>query len=160
LRILALVTTRRPPVPDAADLGDRARLIATHGEAAERTGLASEGFGAVAGHQGRLLAALDAGPSSVRALSGQLGVSAQAISKVATDLAGRGYVTVSPDPADGRARVLRLTALGEAFLTARRKVRGAVAREQQRWLGTRDFAELVRLLQALGELYEPPDRRA
>jgi len=152
--------SRRPPPPEPPDVAALARVIAECGESGERAGLGAEGFGAVAAHQGRLLAALAGGPSSVRALTGQLGVTAQAISKVAIDLAGRGYLTVSPDPADGRARVLRLTALGEAFLAARRKVRGAAAREQQRWLGTRDFAELVRLLQALGELYEPPDRRA
>jgi DNA-binding MarR family transcriptional regulator len=152
--------TPSPRPLEPPDLADLARVIAMHGDSWEQRGLDAEGFGAVAAHQGRLLAALADGPSSVGALTEQLHVTAQAVSKVATDLAGRGYLTVTPDPADGRARLLRLAPLGEAFLRARRKVRNATAREQQRWLGTRDFAELVRMLRALVELYEPPDRRA
>lgn len=152
--------TSRPRPPELPDLADLARVVTTHGDDRERRGLDAEGFGAVAPHQARLLALLADGPSSVGALAEPLGVTAQLISKVATDLASRGYLTVSPDPDDGRARVLRLTRLGETFLAARRKVRTATAREQQRWLGTRDFAELVRMLQALAELDAPSDRRA
>ncbi len=152
--------TPRPRPLEMPDLADLARVITGHGDSWEQRGLDAEGFGAVAPHQARVLALLADGPSSVGALAEPLGVTAQLVSKVATDLAGRGYLTASPDPSDGRARVLRLTPLGEAFLAARRKVRNATAREQQRWLGTRDFAELVRLLQALGELYEPPPRAA
>ena len=57
----------------------------------------------------------------------------------------------TPDPADGRARPLVLTERGKAVLAALQRARQTESRELTRWLGTRDRAELVRLLQHAAE---------
>ena len=145
------MTLRHPP-----DLRQLLQSLASRVESNERSGLDAEGYGEVLRHQAQLLQEVADGPVTVAALAGRLGVTAQAVSKVAADLVTRGYLESSPDPGDGRVRVLRLSARGEQFAAVQQNVRVAAAREQQRWLGTRDFAELVRLLDALAELYEPP----
>jgi DNA-binding MarR family transcriptional regulator len=100
-----------------------------------------------------------AGDTHVVALAGHLGRSPQAVSKSVTDLERIGCVERGRDPDDGRARPLVLTARGQALVDALRRAHRAETRDLTRWLGTRDRAELVRLLQHAAEhLRELPPR--
>jgi DNA-binding MarR family transcriptional regulator len=47
-------------------------------------------------------------------LARRIEVSKQAVGQSLADLAGRGFVELVPDPADGRGRLVRLTPAGEA----------------------------------------------
>ena len=69
------------------------------------------------------------------------------------ELERAGYVARGTDATDRRSRPLRLTARGKQLVDASRRARLAVARDLERWLGTRDTGELVRLLQHAAERY-------
>ena len=152
------VPRRDPPRSDPPDMRLLLQRLASRVEASEADGRGAEGYGKVLLHQAQLLEQVANGSASVTELSDRLGVTPQAVSKVAADLVARGYLLSSPNPDDGRVRMLRLSARGNEFVAAHGKVRANIVREQERWLGTRGFAELVRLLEALRELYEPPRR--
>jgi DNA-binding MarR family transcriptional regulator len=142
----------RPRAVDpTADVGLLALAVAGGVTARMRDQLADAGFDDVRDSHGYVVQGLLAGDTTVTALAARLGVTAQAVSKSVTELERAGYVRRGHDPSDGRARPLQLTARGEALVDASRRARQAVARDLTRWLGTRDEAELVRLLQHAAE---------
>lgn len=59
------------------------------------------------------------------------------------DLEGRGYVRRVPDPEDGRAKVVRLTARGRRYVAEARRTLLAVEGRARRLLGDRRY-ELLR----------------
>jgi DNA-binding MarR family transcriptional regulator len=134
-------------VDPSADVGLLAERVAAGVVHQVRHHLAAAGFDDVREAQLHALEALRADGSTVTSLAARLGVSAQAVSKSVAELARAGYVVRGRDPGDRRARRLHLTARGEALVDASRRAREQVARDLRRWLGTRDQAELVRLLQ-------------
>ncbi len=144
----------RPRAVDpAADVGLLALAVAGGITARMREQLAAAGFDDVRDSHGYVVQGLLAGDTTVTALAARLGVSPQAVSKSVTELERAGYVRRGHDPDDGRARPLGLTARGEALVDASRRARQTVARDLTRWLGTRDQAELVRLLRRAAEHY-------
>jgi DNA-binding MarR family transcriptional regulator len=142
----------RPRAVDpTADVGLLALAVAGGVTARMRDQLADAGFDDVRDSHGYVVQGLLAGDTTVTALAARLGVTAQAVSKSVTELERAGYVRRGRDPDDRRARPLGLTARGEALVDASRRARQAVARDLARWLGTRDQAELVRLLRHAAE---------
>jgi DNA-binding MarR family transcriptional regulator len=121
-----------------------------------REQLAASGFHDVRDSHLNALQGLLLGDTTVTALATRLGISAQAVSKSVSELERAGYVLRGRDPLDQRARPLQLTARGQALVDASRRARRRVARELARWLGTRDQAELVRLLQHAAEHFSRP----
>jgi DNA-binding MarR family transcriptional regulator len=140
-------------VDPTGDIGLLTLAVAGGITATMRERLDAAGFDDVRDSHGYVVQGLLAGDTTVTALASRLGVTAQAVSKAVTELERAGYLRRGHDPDDGRARPLRLTARGEALVDASRRARRAVARELGRWLGTRDQAELVRLLQHAAERY-------
>jgi len=138
-------------VDPTADIGLLTLAVAGGVTQRMREQLATAGFDDVRDSHGYVVQGLLAGDTTVTALATRLGVSAQAVSKSVTELARAGYVRRGHDPDDGRARPLRLTSRGEALVDASRRARQATARDLAKWLGTRDQAELVRLLQHAAE---------
>jgi DNA-binding MarR family transcriptional regulator len=115
--------------------------------------MAGAGFDDVRDSHGFVVQGLLAGDTTVTQLAARLEVSPQAVSKTVRELERAGYVDRGPAGDDRRARPLALTARGEQLVDASRRARLAVARDLERWLGTRDTAELVRLLQHAAERY-------
>jgi DNA-binding MarR family transcriptional regulator len=76
-------------------------------------------------------------PLAVSALAQRMGVSQQAASKAVADLERRGYVARERDPGDARARLVGLTARGEAAIEAGRRHRAALEAELAERLGPR-----------------------
>lgn len=133
------------------DIGALARAIATGLNRRVEERLIREGYSGVRAPHRDVLLGLAAGDTHVVALAGRLHRSPQAVSKAVTELESNHYVERGRDPEDGRARPLVLTEQGEAVLDALRRARQTESRELTRWLGTRDRAELVRLLQHAAE---------
>ena len=142
---------RPRPVDPTADIGLLATAVAGGVAEGIRTRMAADGFDDTRDSFGYVVQGLLAGDTTVTALAARLGVSAQAVSKTVTEMERAGYVARGTDPDDGRARPLRLTARGDAMVDSSRRARVAVARDLSRWLGTRDEAELVRVLQHAAE---------
>ena len=78
----------------------------------------------------------------------------QAMMSMVDDLEGRGYVRRVPDPADARAKLVRLTARGRrAAAECRRAVQGLEQRTR-RQLGDRSYDALRDSLEVLSEPIE------
>lgn len=79
----------------------------------------------------------------------QMQITKQSVHELVGHLEARGYLVRAPDPADRRARVVRLTARGRRL---ERTIRAQARRAEQRIariLGPRRFAELQRSLEEL-----------
>jgi DNA-binding MarR family transcriptional regulator len=74
-------------------------------------------------------------------MSQRAGISAQAMVQAVDYLEARGYVERSPDPADRRAKVVRLTARGRAADRAAREQLEAVEAEWARRIGPDRYQE-------------------
>jgi DNA-binding MarR family transcriptional regulator len=143
----------RVPKDPPLDLAGLARQVADAVAAEEARRLDDTGYGDVRPSHAAVLDAVATGHRTAATIGPSLGVSPQAVSKTAAELLVMGYLDATVDAHDRRQRALGLTARGTAFAAARAGIRTAITREQHRWLGTRDSAELARLLTALGELH-------
>lgn len=123
--------------------------------------LAAVGFGDARFADGVVFQHLVGGPLTIGALAERLEVTQQAASKSVADLDKRGYLSREPDPDDARARLVGLTARGEAVIAAARRQRVALDAELRQALGA-DRIESARLLliDALGHLDVTPTLRA
>jgi DNA-binding MarR family transcriptional regulator len=108
--------------------------------------LAADGFPDARVADGVVYQHLVTGPRAVGALAERLGVTQQAASKAVADLERRGYVARTPDPADARTRLVRLTERGEALIAAARRHRAAIEEDLAERLGPRRLESARRLL--------------
>jgi DNA-binding MarR family transcriptional regulator len=108
--------------------------------------MAAGGFADVRFSDGVVFQHLIDGPLTIGALAERLGVSQQAASKSVTDIERRGYVARTADPADARARLVGLTARGEAAIESARRERAALAAELSERLGPRRVEGARRVL--------------
>ncbi|HEU4737221.1 MAG TPA: MarR family winged helix-turn-helix transcriptional regulator [Solirubrobacterales bacterium] len=84
-------------------------------------------------------------------------VSKPTVVYLVNDLERLGYVERVPDPADGRAKLVRLTARGAEAQEAARAIVAQIEADWSRLLGPGDFAMLRELLQRLhGALWPDP----
>jgi len=93
-------------------------------------------------------------------LAAQLQITKQSVNDLVGHLEARGYVVRKADPADGRARVLRLTAKGRRLETT---INRHAYRAEQRiaeMLGPRPFAQLRHALEQLSRLVAEEDDAA
>ena len=87
-------------------------------------------------------------------------LSLAATSELVNDLESLGYLTRRPDPADGRAKLIDLTARGRNVLA---EAGDRVADIERRWstvAGEKDFATMCATMQALLDELDPNDARA
>jgi DNA-binding MarR family transcriptional regulator len=84
-------------------------------------------------------------------LARRAGVTKQAMMVVVDDLEVRGLVRRTPDPEDGRAKVVRLTARGRTFAAECRRAVAAVEARAKRMLGGRRYDVLRETLDILLE---------
>jgi DNA-binding MarR family transcriptional regulator len=132
--------------PAAADLS-LASLFAGWALADElQRRLAADGLGDLRFADGLIFQHLVGGPVTISALAEELEISQQAVSKSVADLERRGYVTRRADPDDARARLVALTARGEAAIEGGRRHRAAISAELGQRLGPRRVESARRLL--------------
>ena len=113
--------------------------------------LAEQGFTPVRSTFGPVLRALHDRPTSLTALAGDLGVTKQAVARVVEDMRDAGLVEQAADPADGRARVLSLTARGEAMVAAAIRIGTEYETALSEQLGARQARALRTALEAIVE---------
>ena len=73
---------------------------------------AERGFPEVRVSHNAVFATLQAEGSRVSDMAARAGITKQSLAAIVKDLEGAGLVTVSPDPADGRAKVVKYTERG------------------------------------------------
>jgi DNA-binding MarR family transcriptional regulator len=104
--------------------------------------LAERGFTPVRSAFGPVLRALRERDTTLTSLAAELDVTKQAVNRVVDDMRAAGLVSQRGDPADGRARILSLTARGHAMVDAAIEIGSAYEQTLAGSLG----AERARLL--------------
>lgn len=114
---------------------------------------AERGFHDVARSDGYVFRALDAQPLTTSALADRLGVSKQGAGQLVEDMTRRGYVRSRPDPSDGRARLLELTARGRKALASARDFHRRYEQRLARRHGRAHVDDLRAMLTAMAPTY-------
>jgi DNA-binding MarR family transcriptional regulator len=102
--------------------------------------------------QSMIMVCLSDGIASQSALAQRLQVSKQAIQQALRSLVKKGLVTIEPDPANGRQRVVEVTAQGEAMRDIARRGLQELQDELGRRIGS---ARLEALHEALNADWGP-----
>jgi DNA-binding MarR family transcriptional regulator len=119
-----------------------------------RATLAEQGYDGLSRSFGYVARALALGPINLRELADHLGITSQGALKIVDELESGGYVERVADPADGRAKQLRLTRRGRAALDAARAIHRRFEQRLAADLGERRVASMRAVLT------EIVDRRA
>lgn len=117
--------------------------------------LHASGANDITAAQSRLLQRMDPQGIRITELAERAGVTKQTAGALIEQLATAGYVTRTPDPADGRARLVRLTTKGLGLC---RTAATEVAKVEDEWrnhLGAKRYHELRAALVALREITDP-----
>lgn len=117
--------------------------------------LADAGFGDMTVAQGRIAARIGPDGSRVTDLAEQAQVTKQTAGFLVAQLENSGYVRRVPDPADGRARLVKFTPRGETVIAVARQVEAQVEAEWTKHLGQRGADHLRHQLTRLREITDP-----
>lgn len=82
------------------------------------------------------------------------GITKQSMAYLVTDLGDRGYVEITPDPNDGRAKIVRLTPNGQRAQIAAARVSGELEREWAATIGEKQWSQVRKTLHLLSERLE------
>jgi len=108
------------------------------------------------GSEGRILSLIGRHGTRPSVLADGAWISKQAIGKRIHDLAERGLVEVEPDPADGRAVLVRRTAAGDRLLAVANSWIADVERDLASVVGEDRYAVFRQVLDELASGYLPP----
>jgi DNA-binding MarR family transcriptional regulator len=111
--------------------------------------LADHGFSDLGTAYGFVFRALGVGPLHLTELASGLGITDPGMLKIVQEMEERGYVERKPDPADGRARFVCLTARGRAALAAAKRFHSKFERNLAAAEGAEDVVKTRRVLENL-----------
>ncbi len=111
--------------------------------------LAQSGFPEIRPAHGVVFRYIEPEGSRVVDLAEAAEITKQSMAYLVQTLEKHGYVTVEPDPADGRAKRVRLTARGEEVQQMALRLTRKVEREWGRLIGNDEMATLRALLEHL-----------
>ena len=114
--------------------------------------LAERGFDDIRHAHGCVFRWVDPDGTRLTELAELAGHSKQAVGEFVCDLEVRGYVERIPDPADGRAKIIRLTDRGAEAKAAAREIFAEVEREWAERIGEERVTAMRGALEALYEL--------
>lgn len=109
-------------------------------------GLAAAGFPDVRRAHSAVFRHIAPGGTRLTELAERAGMAKQSMAYLVEGLAAGGYVTSGPDPSDGRARLVRLTARGRRVQEALLRLGAAAEADCARAMGEADYARLRELL--------------
>ena len=135
-------------------------ISSRHAEARILDAVRAAGFEEVTLAQGRVTAGIDPEGTRLSVLAERAGVAKQTATALVDRLERAGYVERTPDPLDGRARLVRLTAKGQSAIPVARAEEARIEQEWEQHLGARRMRQLRDALALLREItdpwYEPP----
>lgn len=102
-----------------------------------------------------LLGNIDTEGTRIARLADRLGVTRQAASQMVTELERRGWVERSPDPADGRAVLVRHTAKGRTMLLDALEQMDDIERGYAATIGSKKMRLVKESLIAIAEAADP-----
>ena len=105
--------------------------------------------------QGRLAAGIDPQGTRLSVLAERAQVAKQTATALVDHLERSGYVERLPDPADGRARLVRLTRRGMQVIPVARAEERVIEQEWTQHLGARRMRQLREALVLLREITDP-----
>ncbi|WP_075221775.1 MarR family winged helix-turn-helix transcriptional regulator [Acuticoccus yangtzensis] len=91
----------------------------------------------------------EVGPSSQNHLGRLAALDVATVKGVVDRLAAKGYVTLAPDPSDGRLRIVSLSPAGEALIPELHRCGRAITAETLKPLTSRERDTVIRLLRKL-----------
>jgi DNA-binding MarR family transcriptional regulator len=118
-------------------------------------GLAAAGFDDFTPAQARVFARIAPEGNRQTDLAAQAGITKQSAGFLIDQLERGGYVERVPDPADRRARLVRIAERGARSVEASRTIVDQVEAEWTAHLGERRMAQLRRILTDLREITDP-----
>jgi DNA-binding MarR family transcriptional regulator len=118
--------------------------------------LAEQGFPEIREGHGCVFRFIDAEGCRLTDLAERAGYTKQAVGEVVVDLEGLGYVERVPDPLDGRAKIIRLTARGREALQLARATFDEIERELGERVGEHRMATVREVLEELVLLEAAP----
>jgi DNA-binding MarR family transcriptional regulator len=130
-------------------------IAARHAEARIHEAVCAAGFDDVTLAQGRITAGIDPDGTRISVLAERAGVAKQTATALVDRLERAGYVERVPDPDDGRARLVRLTAKGRRAIPVARAEEERLEREWEQHLGPRRMRQLREALTMLREVTDP-----
>lgn len=113
------------------------------------------GFDDVTIAQSRLMMGLDPGGTRLTVLAERAQIAKQTATALVDRLERAGYVERVPDPSDGRARLVRLTARAQEFLPVARAEEDRIEAEWRAHLGPELMLQLRTALTALRDITDP-----
>jgi DNA-binding MarR family transcriptional regulator len=111
--------------------------------------LAEDGFDGILYWHGSVFRCIDAEGSRLTELAERSGVTKQAIGEVVAELERHGYVERTADPADRRAKIIRLTERGVQGQLAAARILADIERRWDRHVGRDRIAQLRETLAAV-----------
>jgi DNA-binding MarR family transcriptional regulator len=139
-------------VTDELPPADLLSLISLAGSAIDRRvleDLHAAGFGSVRPAHGYLIQRLLTGPQLVTVMAADLGVTQQAVSKMAKELVRLGIAEQQIDGADSRRRPLTLSAQGRAGVERARAIRAELEQRLATAVGAADLVAAQRVVTIL-----------
>jgi DNA-binding MarR family transcriptional regulator len=124
-------------------------------EARVFAGLAAAGFDDFTPAQARVFQRIAPHGSRLTDLASQAGITKQSAGFLVDQLERAGYVERVPDPADGRARLVRVAERGARSVAASRGIVAEVEAEWTAHLGEARMNELRHILTDLREITDP-----
>jgi DNA-binding MarR family transcriptional regulator len=124
------------------------------GELARR-GAALEGAQLIRPAHLQVFGSIKADGSRLSELASAAGLSLSAMAELVDDLERFGYLTRQPDPADGRAKLIRLTDQGWKAITAGRKIIEHIENDWKTAIGQERYETLRATMQDLLDELDP-----
>lgn len=136
------MSTTKPPPEDAATLGFLLRELYDALQQRVYAAVAADGHPDLRALHSPVLRHLPPEGARVADLARQADLAKQSVAYVVDDLAELGYVAIAPDPVDGRAKRVKLTARGRALTQSLVAHSTAAERALATTLGAKKLAAL------------------
>src|SRR5688572_9337850 len=140
------------------NIGVLLQQLARDFERRTRTALQARGHTELLPSHQVVFAGLGRAGTRLTVLAQHAGMTKQAMGQIVDDLEQLGYVERTPDPEDGRAKIVRFTEAGLDFVCDAAEVLDEVWREYSSLLGTQELDQLQETLHTLlrGARRDPP----
>jgi DNA-binding MarR family transcriptional regulator len=122
--------------------------------------LGERGYGDLRPAHGCVFGYLKGGGDRLTALAERSGLTKQAVGEAVADLERLGYVERVPDPADGRAKIIRLTERGREALAEAAEIFAGIEARFAAEVGEERFEEFRETLRRLFRVIREPDQTA